>query len=464
MNTHSTNFSPSRLHRTHWLPWLLLWLAAACSPASPAATSAPTTAAPAMTIAATGVATLIPAATNSIAAAASAAPAQTLVAPTATRPAPTATAKPATPSAAGFNPAVTTIRLDKVLGGLASPTDAKPANDGSGRLFVVEKAGTIHIVRNGALLPTPFLSITSLVRSNESERGLLGVAFHPKYKTNGQFYVYYTESTGDLIIARYKVSSNPDVADPNSGQELLRIAHRNAANHNGGNLVFGPDGYLYIGTGDGGGAGDTYGNSQNPNALLAKLLRIDVDSGSPYGIPKDNPFVNKAGFRPEVWAWGLRNPWRFSFDRATGDLFIADVGQDIYEEVDFQQASSKGGENYGWNKMEATHCFPPGAQCSAAGFVLPVAEYAHSGGDCSITGGYIYRGTAQPALNGAYFFADYCTGHFWSLVRGADGKWLMTDQLKAGFTISSFAQDEAGEIYVLNIGDGEMYHVVGVTR
>ena len=418
------------------------------------------------------------AATNTIAAAASAAPAQTLVVASATplvpaaaaratsttAPAPAATAKQAAPSAAGFNPALTTVRLDKVLGSLASPTDAKPANDGSGRLFVVEKAGTIHIVRNGALLPTPYLSITPLVRSAESERGLLGVAFHPKYKTNGQFYVYYTENTGDLIIARYKVSSNPDVADPNSGQELLRIAHRSAANHNGGNLVFGPDGYLYIGTGDGGGSGDTYGNSQNSNALLAKLLRIDVDSGSPYGIPKDNPFVNRAGFRPEIWAWGLRNPWRFSFDRVTNDLFIADVGQNTYEEVDFQPASSMGGENYGWNKMEATHCFPPGAPCSAAGFVLPVAEYAHGGGDCSITGGYIYRGTAQPALNGAYFFADYCTGHFWSLVRSADGTWQMTDQLKAGFAISSFAQDEAGEIYVLNIGDGEMYHVVGVGR
>ncbi|MCA1554270.1 MAG: PQQ-dependent sugar dehydrogenase [Chloroflexi bacterium] len=261
--------------------------------------------------------------------------------------------------------------LEAVVSGLHLPTDATSPKDGSGRLFVVEKSGTIRIVKDGQLVATPFLNITPLVRSSESERGLLGLAFHPKYKDNGLFYIYYTAANpiGELVIARYKVSSDPHVADPNSATVLLSIPHSQAANHNGGNLKFGPDGFLYIGTGDGGGAGDTYGNSQKPDALLAKLLRIDVDSGDPYGIPKDNPFVSRQGFRPEIWAWGLRNPWRFSFDRMTGDLYIADVGQNAYEEINFQPANSKGGENYGWNKMEGLHCYPPGAQCDQSAFV-----------------------------------------------------------------------------------------------
>jgi glucose/arabinose dehydrogenase len=340
----------------------------------------------------------------------------------------------------------------------------KAAGDGSGRLFVVEKAGTIRIVRDGVVSPAPFLDITPLVRSAESERGLLGIAFHPKYHANGQFFVYYTDQNGDIVVARYTVSADANRADPASALELLHVQHRAAANHNGGGMLFGPDGFLYIGIGDGGDQGDRFGNSQNPNVLLAKLLRFDVDGGKPYGIPPTNPFVNRAGFRQEIWAWGLRNPWRFSFDRATGDLYIADVGQDLWEEVDLQPASSKGGENYGWNKMEGTHCYPPDAACSPASFVTPVADYDHSSADCSITGGYVYRGAAQPALAGAYLFADYCTGHFRALQRGADGLWGMTTLLTTHFPVSSFGEDENGEVYVLGFGNGDLYHIVGVGR
>ncbi|MEP7200099.1 MAG: PQQ-dependent sugar dehydrogenase [Chloroflexota bacterium] len=369
-----------------------------------------------------------------------------------------------TPSGTHFDPETMTVRLEPVAAGLRAPTFATHANDGSGRLFVVEKAGTIRSVRAGAVAETPFLDITLLVRSNDSERGLLGLAFHPQYKRNGLFYVHYTDQDGDIIVARYAVSSDPNRANPDSAVELLHIRHRDAANHNGGQLAFGPDGYLYIGTGDGGASGDRFGNSQNPSALLAKLLRIDVNSGTPYGIPKDNPFANRAGFRPEIWAWGLRNPWRFAFDRATGDLYIADVGQNAWEEVDFQPAKSKGGENYGWNKLEGTHCYPPNAPCDPAGFVAPVAEYSHANGDCSITGGYVYRGTAQPVLTGTYFFADYCTGHMWALQRDANGGWLRSELLTTRFAISSFGEDEQGEVYVLGFGNGNVYRVVAVAK
>jgi glucose/arabinose dehydrogenase len=346
--------------------------------------------------------------------------------------------------------------------GLSSPVDAKHAGDGSGRLFIVEQRGMIRVVGNGSIAPTPFLDLTRLVNSNSSERGLLGVAFHPNYKSNGFFYVNYTDVNGDTAVVRYKVSSDANRADPNSAQVLLQVKQP-AANHNGGNLVFGPDGYLYIGLGDGGGAGDTYGNSQKPEALLAKLLRIDVNSGSPYGIPSDNPFVNRAGFRPEIWAWGLRNPWRYSFDRATGDLYIADVGQNIYEEVNFQPASSKGGENYGWNKMEGKHCFRASSPCDFIGMVMPVAEYEHSRGDCSITGGYVYRGSAQPTLTGAYFFADYCSGRFWSLHRDATGAWKQTELITTNTPISSFGEDEQGELYAVGYA-GTLYRIVAVAK
>ncbi|MBI5876803.1 MAG: PQQ-dependent sugar dehydrogenase [Chloroflexi bacterium] len=365
-------------------------------------------------------------------------------------------------AASGFNPAATTIRLEKSVSGLRQPTDLTSARDGSGRLFVVEKRGSIRIVRGGTLLPEPFLDISNIVRSSESERGLLGLAFHPQYARNGQFFVYYTDSSGDIVIARYTATG--DRADAASGAEILRIRHRDASNHNGGGLAFGPDSYLYIGTGDGGGAGDRFGNSQNGSSLLAKILRIDVDSGSPYGIPKDNPFAGRAGFRPEIWAWGLRNPWRFAFDRQTGDLFIADVGQDQWEEVNVQPAGAPGGTNYGWNKMEGTHCYPPGATCDPAGFATPVAEYSHAGNGCSITGGMVYRGATQPALAGAYFFGDYCTGKLWALSRDTRGGWVTTPLITASIGISSFGEDEAGEAYIADINGGALLRIVAANK
>jgi len=377
-------------------------------------------------------------------------------------PPPTATATRA--PAAAFDPAATTIRLEKFAGGLRQPTDITRALDGSGRLFVVEKRGVIRVVHGGALLPEPFLDISGIVRSSDSERGLLGLAFHPQYARNGRFFVYYTDASGDVVIARYAVSAAPDRADPAGGVEILRIRHRDAPNHNGGALRFGPDGYLYIGTGDGGASGDRFGNSQNGGSLLAKILRIDVDGGSLYGIPKDNPFISRAGFRPEIWAWGLRNPWRMAFDRKTGDLYIADVGQDLWEEVDFQPAGSPGGVNYGWNQWEGTHCYPPGAACDPAGFTPPVAEYGHSGNGCSITGGAIYRGAAQPALNGAYFFGDYCTGKLWALSRDARGAWLTTPLITAGIAISAFGEDEAGEVYVADLNGGALYRIGAASK
>jgi glucose/arabinose dehydrogenase len=394
-------------------------------------------------------------------------------APTASAAGP-AGALPATPAAAPssparvatattrFDPRTTTIRLEPFAGGLRSPTDIVSAGDGSGRLFVVEKAGTIRIVRGGALAPQPFLDITALVGSNGSEQGLLGLAFHPQYRTNGQFYVNYTDKRGNTVVSRYKVSDQPERADAASASLILGV-DQPYPNHNGGNLVFGPDGYLYIGLGDGGSAGDPHGNGQNPNALLGKMLRIDVDHGAPYAIPPDNPFVGRSGYRPEVWALGLRNPWRYSFDRATGNLYIADVGQNVWEEVDFQPAGSRGGENYGWNKTEGAHCYPPRAKCDPAAFVLPIGEYSHDKG-WSITGGQVYRGAAQPALTGAYFFADYCSGQFWSLHRGGDGAWVQTELLKTSVQVSSFGEDEAGEIYVAGLADGRIYHLAAAGR
>ncbi len=437
---------------------LLALTLAACGTAAQTPTAAPApTVAATVPPAATPTATLAasPTATSS----STAAPLRTPIAPPTAAPARTAAA------AGRFDPAATTIRLNQVVEGLRQPTAIASANDGSGRLFVTEKRGTIRVVRNGAVLPEPFLDISSSVRSAESERGLLGLAFHPQYRRTGLFFVYYTDQTGDIIVARYAVSANADRADPASATEILHIQHRDAANHNGGSLVFGPDGYLYIGTGDGGGAGDRFGNSQNGGSLLAKILRVDVDAGSPYAIPKDNPFVNRAGFRPEIWAWGLRNPWRISFDRQTGDMFIGDVGQDQWEEVDFQPAGAPGGTNYGWNKLEGTHCYPPGATCDPAGFTPPVAEYSHTGNGCSITGGYVYRGAAQPALTGAYFFGDYCTGKLWALSRDARGGWVTTPLITAnGVAVSTFGEDEAGEVYVADLNAGGLYAIVAASK
>ena len=355
-----------------------------------------------------------------------------------------------------------TIALQPVVSGLSSPVYLTHAGDGSGRLFVVEQEGKIRVVRNGSLQSTPFLSITSLVRCCD-EQGLLSVAFDPDYETNGVFYVNYTSKVGvgDTVVARYVVvDPASDVASIVSATPVLTVVQPQA-NHNGGQLQFGPrDDYLYVGMGDGGGGGDEGdghhepgGNAQWPGTLLGKMLRIHVRGVPTYSIPPSNPFTQTAGYRPEIWALGLRNPWRFSFDRATGDMYIGDVGQFTWEEVSYQPVSSAGGENYGWRALEGTHCFNPSTGCDASGKVLPVAEYHHSLG-CSVSGGYAYRGSAYPWLNGVYFYADYCSGRIWSLEQVSPGVWSSVERRKELFTISSFGEDEGGELYVLDYSGG----------
>ena len=352
------------------------------------------------------------------------------------------------------------IRTTQIASGIAAPTDIQSANDGSGRLFLVQQSGIVRIFHGGAVSSRPFLDIGAKTHA-DGERGLLGLAFPPGFAQKQRFYVDYTDLNGDTIIAQYRVSPNADVADAASETVLLKIAQP-FANHNGGQVRFGPDGYLYIGMGDGGSAGDPLGNGQNRGALLGKLLRIDVETEpARIRIPPDNPFVNVAGARPEIWAFGLRNPWRFSFDRATGDLWIADVGQDSYEEVDFQPASSHGGENYGWNLMEATHCFgsncnPPGL---TQGLTLPVAEYPHTQG-CSVSGGFMYRGRSSPGLRGIYLYGDYCSGRIWGIERQGTA-WVNRQLLASGFGITTFGEDEAGEIYVADGAAGAVYRIDG---
>jgi glucose/arabinose dehydrogenase len=346
------------------------------------------------------------------------------------------------------------IELKLVASGVNQPIAIDNARDGTNRLFIVEKVGRIVILQNGTVLPQPFLDISSIVNSAAYERGLLGLAFHPNYKQNRLFYVYYTAPNGAITISRYQTTADANIADPNSGKVLLTQAHPRG-NHNGGPLVFGPDGYLYIGLGDGGGAGDPDRNGQNPKAALGKILRIDVDTEDPYGIPADNPYAQNGEGRPEVWAIGLRNPWRITFDRKTGDLFIADVGQNAYEEINLQKAGA-GGANYGWNPTEGFHCFVDG--CNVAAYQLPIFEYDHSKG-CSITGGYIYRGSAFPALDGIYFYSDYCTGTLWGLKESPDGKWNSMEFLRAVGTVGTFGEDEAGEIYLADTSGGKIYQI-----
>jgi glucose/arabinose dehydrogenase len=350
------------------------------------------------------------------------------------------------------------VALTKVLGGLETPVGLANAGDGSGRLFVLEKVGRIRVVRNGRLEPVSFLDITDRVGSSSSEQGLLGVAFHPQHAANGVFFVNYTNRQGSTVVSRFSIRGDPPVADPSSEVVLLTVAQP-AANHNGGHLAFGPDGALYIGMGDGGGAGDQYGNGQNGGTLLGAMLRLDVDGGQPYAVPPDNPFVGNPDVRDEIWAIGLRNPWRFSFDGQTGDLYIADVGQNQYEEVNFQREGSSGGQNYGWPIMEAAHCFPSDRTCDRAGLTLPIVEYNHTQG-CSITGGYVYRGSEFPSLNGIYFFGDYCSGRIWGVRADGEGGWQVAELAQADIRLSTFGQDEAGGLYVVDMAGGELFKVV----
>ena len=342
------------------------------------------------------------------------------------------------------------IVLQLVATGLSSPLGVVSAGDS--RLFIVQQTGRIVILEGTVVLPAPFLDVASLI-SFGSERGLLGLAFDPHYASNGFFFIYYTDTSGNIVVARYKVSSgNPDVADPASRTEVLTINHSQFGNHNGGQLQFGPDGYLYLGPGDGGGQGDTLRTAPDKTQLLGKILRIDV-STLPYRIPPSNPFGTP------VWAYGLRNPWRFTFDRVTGDLFIADVGQDNWEEVDFQPHSSTGGQNYGWHCFEATHPFEPtDPVCQNQTFTTPILEYPHAGGACSITGGYRYHGAKYPRLHDIYFYGDYCSGTIWGATQQADGTWTSHVMLSTRMNISSFGEDAGGELYVADLR-GAVYQV-----
>jgi len=346
------------------------------------------------------------------------------------------------------------LRLEPLVRGLSSPLYLTHAGDDSKRLFIVEQPGTIRILQDGLLLEVPFLDIRDRV-SFGGERGLLSVAFHPDYVENGRFFVNYTRrGDGATVIAEYRVGDEPNVANTQSERVIL-VVEQPFANHNGGQLQFGPDGMLYVGMGDGGAAGDPLGHGQNRATLLGALLRLDVDGEEPYAIPSDNPFVGIAGVREEIWAYGLRNPWRFSFDRCDGRLFLADVGQDGFEEINLIAP----GANYGWNIMEGAHCFDPPTGCDQRGLELPIAEYDHSLG-CSITGGYVYRGRRYPELVGRYLFGDFCSGRIWSLSPTEAGAWVSVELLKTDLSISSFGEDEEGELYVLDLG-GEIYRIVG---
>jgi glucose/arabinose dehydrogenase len=356
--------------------------------------------------------------------------------------APPTTASPTTvPSNAVIFPDPSAYQWQSIANGLDRPVDVQNAGDGSGRLFIIEKPGRIRVYDNGQLLETPFMDITDRVNDSNNEMGLLGLAFHPNFEQNGFFFVNYTGKGGNTFIARFQSSGNS--ADPNTETILLTV-EQPFPNHNGGALAFSPaDGYLYAGLGDGGSGGDPFGNGQNTDVLLGKILRLDVDSAKL--IPSDNPFGN------EVWAYGLRNPWRFSFDRANADLYIGDVGQDRWEEIDYLPAGTGNGTNLGWNVLEGNHAYSGEAQ---AGFTMPVAEYSHGEGGCSVTGGYVYRGS-MPEWQGIYFYGDYCTGKIWGLIKSENGfkSQVLFDTAVA---ITSFGQDESGEVYLAS-DNGSVY-------
>ncbi len=331
-------------------------------------------------------------------------------------------------------------KLTQVASGLTKPIYFTHAGDNTGRQFVVEQTGKIKVWQNGTVMATPFLDVSSLITSTGQEQGLLGLAFSPNYAQNGQFFINYTNTQGDTIIARYTVSANPNVANPASATQVLFV-DQPYSNHNGGNMNFGKDGLLYVGMGDGGSGGDPQNNAQNPNSLLGKMLRIDV---------------NQVNFPVQIWALGVRNPWRWSFDRLTGDLYMGDVGQDMYEEVDFWPANGAAGANYGWNIYEGFHNYNTG---SIAGAISPIAEYSHNEG-CSITGGYVYRGAKIPALQGYYIYADYCNGNMWTAFRNGT-TWQTARFLTPSFSVSSFGEDQAGEVYVVDIS-GKIWRIDSV--
>jgi len=372
----------------------------------------------------------------------------------------------------GDLPGDPSLQLVKVADGFIDPINVQSAHDGSGRVFVIERTGTIRIIQDGQVLEEPFLDISQEVKTDFLEQGLLGLAFHPDFENNGRFFVYYSDyrTQGDHFLVEYAVSDDPNLADPESGKVLLSIEDP-YVNHNGGTIHFGPDGYLYVTIGDGGLAGDPYENAENINVLLGKILRLDVDvEGQPYGIPPENPFAETGGVKQssvangaaqtgdyhpdaarEIWAYGLRNAWQFSFDMETGDMYIADVGQVVWEEINFVPADevTNGGHNFGWDPLEASHCYPPeeGDSCAKVG-VLPVAEYEHGDNGCSITGIGVYRGEQSPDLDGIYFASDFCSGKVWGLARDDAGTWQLEELLDTDLLVTGAGQGEDGELYV----------------
>jgi glucose/arabinose dehydrogenase len=430
------------------VPALAVWLVAgACQPQATASPIAPTPAA-----------TATPSATPTSSGASAG-----------SEPPPSLAPSPSPISSAVGDPSAVTSRLETVATGLEAPVLVTGSGDGSGRLFALEQGGRIRIVQDGALRPEPFLDLSDHVLSG-GERGLLGLAFHPGYdgSTEPRFYVDYTDRDGNTVIAEYRTADGtPNRADPGSARVLLRVKQP-FANHNGGGLAFGPDGDLYIGMGDGGSGGDPQGNGQRLDTRLGKLLRIDVDArtgGLPYAIPADAPYAGRPDAAAEIWAFGLRNPWRFSFDRATGDLWIGDVGQGSWEEIDRATRASGGGRgtNFGWNRMEGRHCYPSGDPCDIPGLALPVAEYAHDVG-CAVTGGYVYRGAASPALAGVYVFGDYCSGRIWGLSSGGPDRQDPVLLLDPGARVSSFGEDDAGELYLTDLAAGSIQRLIGEAR
>ncbi len=364
-------------------------------------------------------------------------------------------------ASAAYDPTAVRLSFQKVVDGLTSPLLVTHAGDS--RLFVVEQIGRIRIVKNGVLLPVPFLNLVGAV-SGGGEQGLLGLAFHPEYTTNGKFYVNYTNLAGNTIVAEYnRSSSNPDRAT--GPRRLVLRVDQPYANHNGGQLAFGPEGYLYVGMGDGGGPLDPENRAQDLSSLHGKLLRIDVNGTSPpsgYRIPADNPFVGRTG-ADEIWSFGFRNPWRWSFDRLTGDLWIGDVGQEEREEINrsINGPDPAGrGVNFGWSVMEGKLCFKPQSGCDRTAKQMPIAEYSHAAG-CSVTGGYVYRGSAYPVLAGGYFFGDFCSGRIWSISAEASlpaSRVLLRD---TDFMISSFGEDAAGELYLTDRRNGSVFKLIG---
>ena len=354
------------------------------------------------------------------------------------------------------------IALDPLVRRLEQPTAVASPGDSSGRLFISERPGRIRINTGSGLRPTSFLDISDRVQCCDGETGLLSFVFHPSYAINGFFYVSYIDFDNNSVVSRFTATENPEVADLGSEVEILRLEQPGPF-HNVGHIAFGPDGYLYIASGDGDDGGDLDDNGQSLATLFGKLLRIDVDGSTPYAIPADNPFAGTAGAQPEIWAYGLRNPWRFSFDRETSDLLIGDVGERNFEEVNFQSGNSSGGENYGWRLKEADACFEPSENCDQAGLTAPILAYEHNDPDSpcfSVTAGHVYRGPQTITLPGLYVFGDFCSGKVFGARRNGADNWLMFGLLDTDLAIVSFGEDDLGQLLLVDLG-GQIFRIEG---